>query len=184
MRMCRFFAFVLIAACWISQIDSSAAEPAATGTPPRSALIAKIVERFADGYSSFCFVGKHISADFKYRNFDLPLDFYVRFVDGQFFGKRINGLECPTEAGRESNCYFGCVTNLVFDMADLGAPTPWTPWPRCEVETISFLRGPRKISNKEVMLANIYRQQLDHNYLSVVELAPCSYLIYDEIVIE
>ena len=170
-------------------------ERAASDSPPRSRLVATMLERFARGYQSFCFIGMEVSrtgkSPLRYRRFALSPSLYERFVDGQLAATTVNQPGCPAPDAATNTCEQGCVAIIVFDLAALGDPTSWTPWPNCEAEEISIIRSPRQLPGKLVLSADIYRDGLvrggdlwGHNYITITETAPCTYRILDEEVIE
>ncbi|WP_119300486.1 hypothetical protein [Dongia deserti] len=155
---------------------------------PRSRIVAAILERFAPGYDRFCFIGSEVSREFKPRPFELPPTFHERFTDGRFDEAQVNDTGCPTPERTRDDCHWGCVVVLVFDSTAFGYPTHWEPWPGCNEETISFSSSYREGPNARLILwANIYRDGLfhasdygSHNYLTIVEIAPCTYNVHDK----
>ena len=175
---------ILIAFILLLSVTPSLQAGADPEPKPRSRLVAAILERFAAGYDKVCFIGNEVSRPLKYRWFELPPSFRERFIVGRFDEARVNQPECPTPERTKDDCHWGCIVVMVFDFTAFGEPTPWEPWPICSQETIAFSssysRGPK---GRLVLTANIYRDGW-HKSVTVVELAPCTYNVHDQKVIE
>lgn len=155
-----------------------------TSALPRSRIMAEILQRYGAGYTAFCLVGLAVSEKFKYSRIPLPPSFYERFIDGQFDAIEINPSGCPALAGEDDACSPSCGLIMLFDMAALGHPTPWDPWPDCTQERVTFSQGLGRPPGKIVMILNVHREIEAHHHLTVVETGPCDYLVDKEMVIE
>jgi hypothetical protein len=186
--MRRGVQIVVILILVIAQREFALAKPASE-PPARSRLVAAILEQFAGGYRTVCFIGSKSSKTLRPRRFDLPPEFYDLFVTGQLDGIEVNALGCPTPARDVDACQWGCVVFVVFDFTAFGHPTPWQPWPGCNQEIVAFSSSYRSgPEGRLVLAANVYRggmhYQGSRSSLTIVELAPCKYNIHDQRVIE
>lgn len=173
-----FLGAVLI---WIWAASPAQAEP---HLPPQSRLLASIVDRYVNADDALCFIATKVSKRFKYSRFDLPGDFRALLMRGQLVDRRVDDVECEKVRSQGSRCGRDCAVVQIFDVSELGNPTPWTPWPQCEQEKISFLRALEEPSGQRVLVLNIYRYDAWPRYISVYPMGPCRYLVFDAIVIE
>ncbi len=152
--------------------------------PPRSRILAEILQRYGAGYSELCLVGLAASETFKYARFPLPASFYERFINEQVTSTRINPTGCPLLTGEDDTCWPSCALITIFDMTALGYPTPWSPWANCTQERITFSEGRDRPPGKVVMILNVHREFEVHHHLTVVEIGRCDYVVARDTVIE
>ncbi len=144
----------------------------------------EILSKYSGDYRAFCFVELEVSKKFKHKRIPLPPSFYERFIDGQFDNIEFNPPGCPTQAGDDNACLPSCGLITIFDMAALGYPTPWSPWPHCERERINFTQSLDRPPGRIVLILNVHREFEVHHHLEVIEIAQCDYLVNKNVVME